>query len=141
MWQTTHWLEGMVRVQAVLDGVAFLGLTDGGIGRGAKSQVAPARIGPGVGGVTIVGVDHVAGGAAGTAIIAGLIVGAEKIEQRVEEAWLRCRPWKTGSVRVSVPKPRLLRAVVAALEDAAACCAGLCGLEVRQRPEFGKPTP
>ena len=133
-----HALAGGNRArQAVLDGVAFLVLLDGGVGGGAVAQVAARGIGTGVRGVAIVGVDHVAGGATGAAIVAGLIVGAEKVEQRVEQAGaLQALEYGVGARQGA--EAAIAQAVVAALEDAQRV-AGLGGFELRQRPEFREP--
>ena len=137
MWQTTHWLDGNGARQTVLDGVAFFVLLDGGVGGGAVAQMAARGVGTGVRGVAIVGVDHVAGGAPGAAIVAGLIVGAEEVEQRIEQAGaLQALEYRVGAregAEAAIAQP-----VVAALEDAQRV-AGLGGFELRQRPEFGEP--
>ena len=123
--------------QAVLDGVAFFVLLDGGVGGGAVAQVTVRGVGAGVRGVAIVGVDHVAGGAAGAAIVAGLVVGAEEVEQRVEQAGA-LQALEDGVGAGEGAEAAIAQAVVAALEDAQRV-AGLGGFELRQRPEFGKP--
>ena len=51
-------------------------------------EVPEGGVGRGVRGVPVVGVDHVAGRAAGGAVVAGVIVGAEHVERRVEQARL-----------------------------------------------------
>ena len=123
--------------EAVLDGVAFLVLLDGGVGGGAVAQVAARGVGAGVRGVAIVGVDHVAGGAAGDAVIAGLVVGAEEVEQRVEQAGA-LQALEDGVGAGEGAEAAIAQAVVAALEDAQRV-AGLGGLELRQRPQLGQP--
>ena len=110
---------------------------DGGVGGGAVAQVAARGVGAGVRGIAIVGVDHVAGGAAGAAVVAGLIVGAEEVEQRIEQAGvLQALEDRVGAGECA--EAAIAQPVVAALEDAQRV-AGLGGFELRQRPEFGQP--
>ena len=59
-----------------------------GIGGGSLSQIAGSSVSAGVLRRAVVGVDHVAGAAAAGAVVAGLIVGAGKRQQRIEQARL-----------------------------------------------------
>ena len=138
MYVADHALAGRDGArQTVLYGVAFLVLLDGGVGGDAVAEMAVRGVGAGVRGVAIVGVDHVAGGAPGAAIVAGLIVGAEEVEQRVEQAGA-LQALKDGVGAREGAEAAIAQAVVAALEDAQRV-AGLGGFELRQRPEFGEP--
>ena len=92
MWQTMHWLVGMelpVRTGARSDGPVRPWEWSG---RDRLRQltghaaVAVLGIGPRMDRRAIVGIDHVAGGAAAGAIIAGLVVGAEEVQRRIEQA-------------------------------------------------------
>ena len=74
--------------ELVADGMSGLISRDGGIGGRGLSQIAGRSVGAGMFGRTVVGVDHVAGAASAGAVVAGLIVGAGKREQRIEQASL-----------------------------------------------------
>ena len=67
-------------------------------------------IGAGIDRRAVVGIDDVAGGAAAGAVVAGVVVGAQEVERRVEQAGL-LQAEQTGSVRFWVPRPRTLRRV------------------------------
>src|SRR5262249_52741023 len=72
----------------VLDRVARLVVRNGRVGSMAGATVTGVGIRPGMHGRAIIRVNHVAGGAAARAIVARMIVRAEKIQGRVEEASL-----------------------------------------------------
>ena len=72
--------------ERMFDGMAGLGLVDRGIGGGACAAVAKLCVCGGVRWIVVVGVDDVAGGAAAGAVVAGVIVGAGKRHDRIEEA-------------------------------------------------------
>ena len=55
-------------------------------GSNDRAAIAELGVGAGVDRRAIVGVDDVARGAAAGAIVAGVIVGAEEVERRVEQA-------------------------------------------------------
>ena len=74
--------------QAVLDGMARLVLGDRGVARGAPAGVAIRRPRARVGRVPVVGVDHVAGGAAARSVVARVVVGPQEGEVRVVEPGL-----------------------------------------------------
>ena len=81
-------------------------------GRGSelRPRLPSCGVGAGVDRRAVVGVDDVAGGAAAGAIVAGVVVGAQEVERRVEQARLaagRRRPGRCGS---AVPRPRMLSA-------------------------------
>ena len=123
--------------EAVLDRVALFILGDGGVGGGAVAEVSGGGIVAGVGGVAIIRIDDMAGGATGAAIITGLIVGAEEVEQRVEQAGA-LQALKYGVRARERAEAAIAQAVVSAFEDAQGV-ARLGGLELGQRPEFGEP--
>ena len=80
--------DGVARCEAMLDRMARLVLGNGRVGgvgcrRGCRNGVRA-----GVDRRAIVGVDDVAGGAAAGAIVAGMVVGAEEVERRIEQARL-----------------------------------------------------
>ena len=156
MWQTMHWLVGMRcpwRTCGRSDGPAR---PCGMVGSGREAQAAWPYfgIGAGVDRRAVVGVDDVAGGAAAGAVVAGMVVGAQEIERRVEQARLlqaeerrdrcgsRCRG--RGSLRrLRIGRPGSSSAfgdadlgpeLAAALEDAQDV-ARLRDLEARQRIE------
>ena len=116
--------------------MAFFVLRNRGVGGAAVAEVAARGVRPGVRGIAIVGVDHVAGGAAGGAIVAGLIVGAEEVEQRIEQA-RALQALEDGVGAGQGAEAAIAEAVVAALEDAQRV-AGLGGFELRQRPQLGQ---
>ena len=68
--------------EGVLERVAALRLADGGVGADAVAGVAVGGDLRGVGGVAIVGIEDVAGGAAAGAVVARMVVGAGEREQR-----------------------------------------------------------
>ena len=86
MWQTMHWLVGMPVREAVLDRMARLVLRDRRVGI-VRRRAAVAELGvrPGVDRRAVVGVDDVAGRAAAGAVVAGMVVGAEEVQRRVEQ--------------------------------------------------------
>ncbi len=86
MWQTMHWLVGIASVNRCSIGWpgSFLGI----VGSAREARCPSGRYlayGPGIDRRAIVGVDDVAGGAAARAIVAGMIVGAEEIQRRIEQ--------------------------------------------------------
>ena len=87
MWQTMHWLVGMARVKACCSGCAgsLLAMVGSSVCEVPRDR---RRIGARVLEVAVVGVDDVAGGAAGLAIVAGLVVGAHEPKVRVVETRL-----------------------------------------------------
>ncbi len=89
MWQTMHWLVGIARVNSWR--IGWPGCVRGNrrVGRVALVPVWPnLRVRAGVARVAIVRVDDVARGAAGRAIVARAVVGAEEPHERVVEARL-----------------------------------------------------
>src|SRR5690606_5251614 len=74
--------------EAVLDRVARLVARDGGVGLGGGAGVAEPGPDGTVARVAVVRVDHVAGAAAGTAVVARVVVGAQEPQVRVVEAGL-----------------------------------------------------
>ena len=120
--------------QTVLDGVAFFVLGNGGIGGGAVAQVSGGGVLRGVRGVAVIGIDHVAGGASRRAIVARLIVGAEEIQQRIQQARaLQALEYGIGPRECA--ESAIAEAVVTAFKDAQRI-AGLGGFELRQREQF-----
>jgi hypothetical protein len=110
-------LAGRNRVaggELMLDGVARLVLRDHRILAERSAAIAVDGIRPGMNERAIVRIDDVAGAAPARAIVARMIVRAEEIERRIEGRVL-ARLMKTGSVRFSVPRPRLLKRVRAAV--------------------------
>ena len=106
--------------EAVLDRMAALPARDHRIDREALAAVSELRIRPGMDRGAIVGVDHMAAGAAARAVVAGMVVGAEEVERRIEEARLReAHEHRIGPVlRSQAPRsqpgprpPRLLEAL------------------------------
>ncbi len=83
-----HWLDGIERVNWWRMGCPDSISRNGGIGGGGLSQISGRSVGAGMFRRTIVGVDHVAGAASAGAVVAGLIVGAGKRQQRIEQASL-----------------------------------------------------
>src|SRR5947209_191477 len=71
--------------ETVLDGVAGLIFGDGRVGGKAVALVPGPGVGAGVDERAVVGVDDVARGAAARSKIAGMVVGAQEVEGRVEE--------------------------------------------------------
>src|SRR5580692_11647370 len=59
---------------------------DGGVGGGAFAEMAEAGVWAGMLRLAVVCVNHVTGGAAAAAIVAGSVVGAGQREQRIEQA-------------------------------------------------------
>ncbi len=74
--------------EPVPDRVARLIARDHGVSLSAQSLVAEGGVRAGVDRRSVVGVDHVAGGAAAGSIVAGMVVGPEEVERRVEQAGL-----------------------------------------------------
>ena len=74
--------------ELVLDRMAGLVAGNGRIGLKRQPGIAEGGVRPGVDRRAVVGVDHVAGGAAAGAIVARMVVGAEEVERRVEEPGL-----------------------------------------------------
>src|SRR5713101_8244853 len=72
----------------MLYGMARLIFGDRGIGGSAESGVAVCCVGAGVQRVAIIRVDHVAGGAAAAAIVAGMIVRAGERHLRIHQTRL-----------------------------------------------------
>ena len=106
--------------EAVLDRMAALPTRDHRIDREALAAVAELRVRPGMDGGAVVGVDHMAAGAAAGAVVTGMVVGAEEVERRIEEARLReAHEYRIGAVlRSQAPRsqpgprpPRLLEAL------------------------------
>ena len=106
--------------EAVLDRMAALPTRDHRIDREALATVAELRVRPGMDGGAVVGVDHMAAGAAAGAVVAGMVVGAEEVERRIEEPRLReAHEHRIGAVlRSQAPRsqpgprpPRLLEAL------------------------------
>ena len=95
--------------ELVLDGMAGLIAGDRGVGLKGEPSVAEAGIRPGVDARAVVGIDHVARGAAAGAIVAGMIVRSQEVQRRVEEPGFlktdehrdRCGSWFPGRVRSS----------------------------------------
>ena len=84
--------------------------------------------------VAIVGVDHMAGGTSGGAVIAGLIVRTQKVEQRIEQArTLQALKHRVGARECA--EAAIAQTVIAALEDAQGVT-GLGGFELWQRPQL-----
>ena len=110
MWQTMHWLVGMPAANWCSIGWpgSFLGDRRVGFWK-LRPRLPNVGVRAGVDRRAVVGVDHVAGGAAARAIVAGVVVGAQEVERRVEEPRLAAGRSKTGSVRFWVPRPRSLR--------------------------------
>ena len=84
-----HWLDGIDRVNECL--IGWPGSSFGIVG--SASAVRPAvaelrRTAPEFDRRAVVGVDDVAGGAAAGAVVARVVVGAEELEHRVEQARL-----------------------------------------------------
>ncbi len=152
MWQTMHWLVGMAVVKRCCNRMARLVLGNGRVGIDGLAAVAELGIRAGMDGGAVVGINDMAGGAAAGAIVAGVVVGAEEIERRVEQprslqadkdrvgAVLACRGRGARAGRVAGPIPRVSRdadfriEAAAALEDAQDV-AGLGDLEAGQRIE------
>jgi len=80
---------GDSRDKPVLDRVSPLGAWDRWIGLEAEPLVAELRVRARVHWGSIVRVDHVAGRAAAGAIVAGVVVGTQKVQCRVEQSGLR----------------------------------------------------
>src|SRR5690606_23228130 len=74
--------------ELVAQGVARFVPVNLRVNRIALAPVAVARINTTVARVAVIGIDDVTGRAAGTAIIAGLVVGAEKPHQRIVQSRL-----------------------------------------------------
>ena len=72
----------------VLDRMARLVARDGRVGAGAGAHVAGRRVRPGMQRIAVICIHHVAGGAAGRTVVAGLLVGAQKPQVRVVQARL-----------------------------------------------------
>ena len=83
-----HWLVGMERVNSCLIGWPDSFLRNGGIDLRAVRLIAERGVGAGVHRRAIVGVNHVAGGAAAVPIVAGMIVGAGQRKNRIQQARL-----------------------------------------------------
>ena len=88
MWQTMHWLLGMESVNwwAIGWPEQFLGIV--GSGEKLVPLVAEAGIRPRMDRRAIVGVDHVAAAASAGTVVAGVVVGAQEIQRRIEQAGL-----------------------------------------------------
>src|SRR3989475_2828314 len=95
----------------VLEGMAGFVLRNCGIGRSAEAGAPELRVGARVCGVAVVGIDHVTRGAPTGAIVAGMIVGARKRQDRVEQASF-LQSEKNGICTQSVPKPAVAQLVV-----------------------------
>src|SRR5262249_14759686 len=80
--------NAVARRKAVLDRVARHIARDGRIVGEAQTAVAVDRVRAGVHPRAVVPVDHMTGGAAAGAIVARVVIGAQEIEGRVEEAGL-----------------------------------------------------
>ena len=145
--------DGVALGEAVFDGVARLVLRDGRVGVHGQAVVPVLGIRPGVDAGAVVGVDHMARATAGGAVVARMVVGAEEVERRVEEARLveadegridAVLGAEAANAEACVDRPagvflRLRDAdlgdeLPAALEDAEDV-AGLLDLEARQRIE------
>src|SRR5207249_6442385 len=112
-----HALAGRDRArEAVLDGMAFFIFANSRVGGEAVAEVAARGVGTRVSRVAVVRVKDVAGGAAGGAIISGLIVRAKEIEQRVEQA-RALEPLKDRVGATEGAEAAVAEAVVAALES------------------------
>ena len=73
-------------VKLVLDRVARLVLGNRRVGAAKLVPRLPyLAYGPGVDRRAVVGVDDVAGGAAAGAVVAGVVVGAQEVERRIEQ--------------------------------------------------------
>src|SRR5439155_21181598 len=72
--------------EGMAEGVPALAVRDGRIEGRRRAEVPPARIGPGVKAVAVVGVDHMTRAATARAIVTGMIVRAEEREYRIEKA-------------------------------------------------------
>ena len=75
----------VARSELVVNRVPALPFGDRGIGGETKAAVAERRIGPRMDRRAVVGVDHMAAGAAAGAIVARLVVGAEEVQRGIEE--------------------------------------------------------
>ena len=72
--------------------------------------LAERRERPAMRGVRVVGVDHVASRAAGRTVVAGVVVGAEEIQRRIEQPrLLQVEPHRIGAVQG--PEPALAEPV------------------------------
>ncbi len=74
--------------ELVADRMAGAVLGNGRVGRKARALVAEAGIRPRMHGRAVVGVDHVAAAATAGAVVAGVVIGAEEIQRRIEQAGL-----------------------------------------------------
>ena len=85
--------------EPVLDRVARLVGGDGGVALEARAVVAEDRVRPRVDPGAVVGIDHVAAGAAARAIVARVVVGPEEVERRVEQpGFLQAKEHGVGAV-------------------------------------------
>src|SRR5262249_176377 len=110
---------------------------DGGILSAAPAEMTVLRIRSGVGRIAVVGVDDVARGAAAAAVVAGLVVGAAKVERRIEQA-RALDALEDGIAAGEGAEAPIAETVIAPLEDAQDV-AGLCGFELRKGPQLGQP--
>ncbi len=103
--------------QNMLDRVAPLLPRDRRIGGRRRSEVAEFRVLAGVRRVAVVGVDHVTRRAPGGAKVAGVVVGAEHVQRRVQQArLLQSQEDRVGAQERAEPADREL-VVRAALLD------------------------
>ena len=136
----------------VLDRVAGLVAGNRGVGLEREPSIAICGVRPGVDARPVVGVDHVARGAAAGAVVARMIVGPQEVQRRVEQpGFLKTDEHGIGAVLGSqaasaqagaglaglverVRNADLWRVAPAALEDAEDI-PGLRGLEAGQGVE------
>ena len=84
--------------EGVLDGMSRFVFGNRGVRRGAESGVAVLRVARGMGGVDVVGIDHMTGGATAAAVVARMIVGARQRHYRIQQArFLQTEKYRIGA--------------------------------------------
>ena len=119
--------------QPVLNGMARLVLRYRRIRRKAEARMTASRIGAGMHRIAIVGVDHMASGAARPTIIARLVIGASERQQRIEQTRaLHSLEYRIGASQRA--ETAIAEAVIATLKYTKGI-PRLREFELRQRPQ------